>query len=66
MRCTGDESILALIGQAMEYVLEMIMSPFWRGVNWRECGGTGVSAVTGTMEGVHRDKEGQQLSQPQR
>ena len=56
MRCTGDESILALIGQAMEYVLEMIMSPFWREVKWRECGGTGVSAVTGTTEGVHRGR----------
>lgn len=66
MRCTGDERILALIGQAMEYVLEMIMSPFWRELKWRECGGMGVSAVTGMMEGVHRDKEGQQLSRPQR
>lgn len=56
MRCTGDESILALIGQAMEYVLEMIMSPFWREVKWRECGGMGVSAVTGTTEGVHRGR----------
>lgn len=31
----------------------MIMSPFWREVKWRVCGGMGASAVTGMMEGVH-------------
>ena len=58
MRCTADERILSLIGQAMEYVLEMIMSPFWRELKWRECGGMGVSAVTGMMEGSSQGQGG--------
>lgn len=41
----------------MEYVLKMIMSPFWREVKWREYGRIGISVVTGMMEGVHRDGE---------
>lgn len=35
MRCTGDEESWLTIGQALEYVLEMIMSPFWRELKWR-------------------------------
>lgn len=46
----------------MEYVLKMIMSPFWREVKWRVHGGMGVSAVTGMMERVHRD--GQPAPEP--